>query len=86
MWHNCLLNVPIRKISFPFIQQVQLYDQIVFESVKSPGHYFHASEPHQLDYKSYGYVPFKGHLKLFKHFQPLSLDYVLYEIVYLNYK
>ncbi|KAL4234550.1 hypothetical protein ACF0H5_006191 [Mactra antiquata] len=33
---------------------VQLYDQIVFESVKSPGHYFHASEPHQIDYKSYG--------------------------------
>ncbi|WAR13612.1 ITPR1-like protein [Mya arenaria] len=33
---------------------VQLYDQIVFESVKSPGHYFHASESHQIDYKSYG--------------------------------
>ncbi|XP_053402419.1 inositol 1,4,5-trisphosphate receptor type 1-like isoform X7 [Mercenaria mercenaria] len=37
---------------------VQLYDQIVFESVKSPGHYFHASEPHQLDYKSHGISAF----------------------------
>ena len=34
--------------------QVQLYDQIVFESVKSPGHYFHASEPYQIDHFSVG--------------------------------
>ncbi|KAH9502988.1 hypothetical protein Btru_072533, partial [Bulinus truncatus] len=33
---------------------VQLYDQIVFESVKSPGHYFHASDPYQIDSFSYG--------------------------------
>ncbi|XP_076449737.1 inositol 1,4,5-trisphosphate-gated calcium channel ITPR1-like isoform X2 [Babylonia areolata] len=33
---------------------VQLYDQIVFESVKSPGHYFHASEAYQIDHFSYG--------------------------------
>ncbi|PVD21456.1 hypothetical protein C0Q70_19629 [Pomacea canaliculata] len=33
---------------------VQLYDQIVFESVKSPGHYFHASEPYQIDHFSFG--------------------------------
>ncbi|XP_050396213.1 inositol 1,4,5-trisphosphate receptor type 1 [Patella vulgata] len=33
---------------------VQLYDQIVFESVKSPGHYFHSSEPYQIDRFSVG--------------------------------
>nr|XP_022341730.1 inositol 1,4,5-trisphosphate receptor type 2-like isoform X3 [Crassostrea virginica] len=33
---------------------VQLFDQIVFESVKSHGHYFHASEPFQIDHFSYG--------------------------------
>ncbi|XP_055890997.1 inositol 1,4,5-trisphosphate receptor-like isoform X3 [Biomphalaria glabrata] len=33
---------------------VQLYDQIVFESVKSPGHYFHASEAYQIDHFSHG--------------------------------
>ncbi|GFS12809.1 inositol 1,4,5-trisphosphate receptor type 1, partial [Elysia marginata] len=33
---------------------VQLYDQIVFESVKSPGHYFHASECCQIDHFSTG--------------------------------
>ncbi|GFO23773.1 inositol 1,4,5-trisphosphate receptor type 1 [Plakobranchus ocellatus] len=33
---------------------VQLYDQIVFESVKSPGHYFHASESCQIDHFSRG--------------------------------
>ncbi|CAL1526674.1 unnamed protein product [Lymnaea stagnalis] len=29
---------------------VQLYDQICFESIKSPGHYFHASEHYQIDH------------------------------------
>ena len=38
------------------ISQVQLYDQIVFESVKSPGHYFHVSECCQIDHFSKGYV------------------------------
>ncbi|XP_059139568.1 inositol 1,4,5-trisphosphate receptor type 1-like isoform X3 [Physella acuta] len=33
---------------------VQLYDQIVFESVKSPGHYFHASESFQIDHYTFG--------------------------------
>ncbi|RUS87050.1 hypothetical protein EGW08_005203, partial [Elysia chlorotica] len=33
---------------------VQLYDQIVFESVKSPGHYFHVSESCQIDHFSRG--------------------------------
>ncbi|XP_046366515.2 inositol 1,4,5-trisphosphate receptor type 3-like isoform X5 [Haliotis rufescens] len=33
---------------------VQLYDQIVFESVKSPGHYFHTSDPFQIDNFSCG--------------------------------
>ncbi|XP_035825085.1 inositol 1,4,5-trisphosphate receptor type 3 isoform X3 [Aplysia californica] len=33
---------------------VQLYDQIVFESVKSPGHYFHTSEPFQIDHFQWG--------------------------------
>ena len=38
----------------PPLNQVQLFDQIVFESVKSHGHYFHASEPFQIDHFSYG--------------------------------
>ncbi|XP_029657301.1 inositol 1,4,5-trisphosphate receptor-like, partial [Octopus sinensis] len=33
---------------------VQLFDQIVFESVKSPGHFFHASEKFQIDCYSEG--------------------------------
>ncbi|KAK3085572.1 hypothetical protein FSP39_005468 [Pinctada imbricata] len=33
---------------------VQLFDQIVFESVKSHGHYFHASESFQIDHFSFG--------------------------------
>ena len=34
--------------------QVQIYDQIVFESVKSPGQYFHASVPFTIDYFNTG--------------------------------
>lgn len=33
---------------------VQLHDQIVFESIKSPGHYFHASHKFQIDYYTEG--------------------------------
>ncbi|XP_060075349.1 inositol 1,4,5-trisphosphate receptor type 1-like [Ylistrum balloti] len=33
---------------------VQLFDQIVFESVKSHGHYFHASESFQIDHFTFG--------------------------------
>ncbi|XP_064599288.1 inositol 1,4,5-trisphosphate receptor type 1-like [Liolophura sinensis] len=33
---------------------VQIFDQIVFESVKSPGHYFHASLPYQINYNTVG--------------------------------
>ncbi|XP_078335085.1 inositol 1,4,5-trisphosphate-gated calcium channel ITPR2-like [Crassostrea virginica] len=33
---------------------VQIYDQIVFESIKSPGHFFHASSPFQIDHSTYG--------------------------------
>ncbi|KAL3860316.1 hypothetical protein ACJMK2_010455, partial [Sinanodonta woodiana] len=33
---------------------VQLFDQIVYESIKSPGHYFHTSQPSQIDYISWG--------------------------------
>lgn len=34
--------------------KVQIYDQIVFESIKSPGHFFHASSPFQIDHSTYG--------------------------------
>jgi len=34
--------------------QVQIYDQIIFESVKSPGQYFHASAPYKIDNFSIG--------------------------------
>ncbi|CAE1323874.1 unnamed protein product [Acanthosepion pharaonis] len=33
---------------------VQIYDQIVFESIKSPGHYFHASQSFHIDHFTYG--------------------------------
>ncbi|KAK3610320.1 hypothetical protein CHS0354_029790 [Potamilus streckersoni] len=33
---------------------VQIYDQIVFESIKSPGHFFHASAPFQIDHMTLG--------------------------------
>ncbi|XP_041376656.1 inositol 1,4,5-trisphosphate receptor type 1-like [Gigantopelta aegis] len=33
---------------------VQIYDQIVFESIKSPGHYFHASQGFQVDHFTFG--------------------------------
>ncbi|XP_060552412.1 inositol 1,4,5-trisphosphate receptor type 2-like [Ruditapes philippinarum] len=33
---------------------VQIYDQIVFESVKSPGHFIHASSPFQIDHFTFG--------------------------------
>ncbi|XP_071092410.1 inositol 1,4,5-trisphosphate-gated calcium channel ITPR3-like isoform X4 [Haliotis cracherodii] len=33
---------------------VQIYDQICFESIKSPGHYFHASTPFQIDTANFG--------------------------------
>ncbi|XP_071176008.1 inositol 1,4,5-trisphosphate-gated calcium channel ITPR2-like isoform X12 [Mytilus edulis] len=33
---------------------VQLFDQIVFESMKSPGHYFHTSESYQIDHFTFG--------------------------------
>ncbi|GFN95264.1 inositol 1,4,5-trisphosphate receptor type 1 [Plakobranchus ocellatus] len=33
---------------------VQIYDQIVFESIKSPGHFFHASAPFEIDHLTYG--------------------------------
>ncbi|ESO91009.1 hypothetical protein LOTGIDRAFT_163525 [Lottia gigantea] len=33
---------------------VQIYDQIVFESIKSPGHYFHGSVPFQIDISTFG--------------------------------
>ncbi|KAK3086885.1 hypothetical protein FSP39_024881 [Pinctada imbricata] len=33
---------------------VQIYDQIVFESIKSPGHFFHASQPFQIDHFTFG--------------------------------
>jgi len=36
--------------------QVQIYDQIIFESVKSPGQYFHASAPWKIDNFSIGRV------------------------------
>ncbi|XP_076109900.1 inositol 1,4,5-trisphosphate-gated calcium channel ITPR2-like isoform X1 [Mytilus galloprovincialis] len=29
---------------------VQLYDQVMLESIKSPGHFLHASEPYQIDH------------------------------------
>ena len=35
---------------------VQILDQIVFESVKSPGQYFHSSVPYQIDHFHIGYV------------------------------
>ncbi|KAK7504550.1 hypothetical protein BaRGS_00004036, partial [Batillaria attramentaria] len=33
---------------------VQIYDQIVFESIKSPGHYYHASQPFQIEHFTFG--------------------------------
>ncbi|XP_021341779.1 inositol 1,4,5-trisphosphate receptor type 2-like [Mizuhopecten yessoensis] len=33
---------------------VQIYDQIVFESIKSPGHFFHASSAYQIDHITHG--------------------------------
>lgn len=36
------------------ISKVQIYDQIVFESIKSPGHFFHASSPFQIDHCTFG--------------------------------
>ncbi|XP_055955374.1 inositol 1,4,5-trisphosphate receptor type 1 [Patella vulgata] len=33
---------------------VQIYDQIVFESIKSPGHYFHGSQPYHIDLNTFG--------------------------------
>ncbi|CAH1798283.1 unnamed protein product [Owenia fusiformis] len=36
---------------------IQIYDQIVFESVKSPGQFFHASAPWRIDHYSYGMLP-----------------------------
>ena len=36
--------------------QVQIYDQIIFESVKSPGQYFHASAPYKIDNFSIGWL------------------------------
>ncbi|VDI71716.1 Hypothetical predicted protein [Mytilus galloprovincialis] len=33
---------------------VQIYDQIVYESIKSPGHFFHASQPFNVDHFTYG--------------------------------
>jgi len=38
------------------VAQVQIYDQIIFESVKSPGQYFHASAPWKIDNFSIGQV------------------------------
>ena len=35
---------------------VQIYDQIVFESIKSPGHFFHASDSVQIDHFNHGWV------------------------------
>nr|KAG5712192.1 hypothetical protein BaRGS_014542 [Batillaria attramentaria] len=34
---------------------VQIYDQIVFESIKSPGHYYHASQPFQIEHFTFGW-------------------------------
>lgn len=33
-----------------FSVQVQIFDQVMLESVKSPGHFLHASEPYQIDH------------------------------------
>ncbi|KAH9498185.1 hypothetical protein Btru_007906 [Bulinus truncatus] len=33
---------------------VQIYDQIIFESIKSPGHFFHASSGFQVDHFTFG--------------------------------
>ncbi|BFZ19740.1 hypothetical protein BsWGS_22779 [Bradybaena similaris] len=33
---------------------VQIYDQIIFESIKSPGHFFHASVGFQIDHFNFG--------------------------------
>lgn len=34
--------------------QVQLYDQVMLESVKSIGHFLHASEAYQIDHFNFG--------------------------------
>ena len=39
-----------------FFFQVQIYDQIVFESIKSPGHFLHASAGFQIDHFTLGQV------------------------------
>ncbi|XP_074663089.1 inositol 1,4,5-trisphosphate-gated calcium channel ITPR3-like [Tubulanus polymorphus] len=33
---------------------IQIFDQVVLESIKSPGHYLHASNPFQIDYFTFG--------------------------------
>ncbi|XP_076470932.1 inositol 1,4,5-trisphosphate-gated calcium channel ITPR2-like isoform X2 [Babylonia areolata] len=33
---------------------VQIFDQIVFESIKSPGHFYHASQAFQVEHLTYG--------------------------------
>ncbi|KAL8603330.1 hypothetical protein ACOMHN_054026 [Nucella lapillus] len=33
---------------------VQIFDQIVFESIKSPGHFYHASQGFQVEHLTYG--------------------------------
>ena len=35
-------------------ESVQIYDQVIFESVKSPGQFFHASAPWKIDNFSVG--------------------------------
>ncbi|XP_064627454.1 inositol 1,4,5-trisphosphate receptor type 1-like isoform X9 [Lineus longissimus] len=33
---------------------IQIFDQVVLESIKSPGHFMHASAPYQIDYLTFG--------------------------------
>ena len=52
-WHCHIMMMMMTKQCFIF--QVQIYDQIIFESVKSPGQYFHASAPWKIDNFSVGW-------------------------------
>ena len=46
----CVLNVMFVRVNL----QVQIYDQTIFESYKSPGQFFHASSAWKIDHFTIG--------------------------------
>ena len=56
------------KIIIVVYLQVQIYDQIIFESLKSPGQYFHVSTTFKIDHFTNGWASST-------HFNTLKANY-----------